>query len=115
METIKPCPFCGDRVFAVEATEMMGGYVKCPSCGTEGPVADSTAESVSAWNTRPTDPVVEAARKFADKLDAVHDDPRYQGVWQVYQIHGGVYTEPKYEHEFAALKSALDALLKEAR
>lgn len=51
-----------------------------------------------------------AAAALVARLDAVHADPRYQAVWAMYQIHGGQYTEPKYETELAALRDALLAI-----
>ena len=57
--------------------------------------------------------IIEAAEKLQRKLEEVHADHRYQAVWHMYMIHGGNYTEPKYEKELVEHKSALDALRKE--
>jgi len=55
------------------------------------------------------EPIRRALQTLVDKLDTVHADPRYQSVWSLYAIHGGHYTEPRYEHEFKAAKEALAA------
>lgn len=44
--------------------------------------------------------VAEAAlRALVQKLDAVHEDPQYKGVWMMHHVHGGRYTGLKYEVE----------------
>lgn len=48
-----------------------------------------------------------AAEVLLNRLDAVHNDPRYESVWQMYWIHGGVYTEPTYTAELDDLRAAL--------
>ena len=55
--------------------------------------------------------LAEALRTLVEKLDAVHADPRFQAVWTSYMVHGGRYTEPRYDKELSAAKAALtDAL-----
>ena len=51
----------------------------------------------------------EALEALVYKLDAVHEDARYQSVWQVYAIHGFKYTEPTYIRELEQAKQVLDA------
>lgn len=51
--------------------------------------------------------VIGVLRTLVDKLEAVHADPRYAAVWTLYAVHGGHYTEPKYEQEFNDAKKAL--------
>jgi hypothetical protein len=53
--------------------------------------------------------VARKARALSDKLEAIHDDPRYQAVWMSYQVHGGNYLEPTYMNELDALRKALEA------
>ena len=67
-------------------------------CGEEGRM-NERAESA-----------LEKAKALVNRLDEVHNDPRYQSVWLLYAIHGGNYTEPKYGKELTALKDALAAL-----
>jgi len=65
---------------------------------------------------------LEAALKaLVEQLEEVHADKRYQSVWQMFYIHGGVYQGPSYANELkqaeAALSggtSALDAVVAEA-
>lgn len=54
--------------------------------------------------------VADAARTFAAKLNLIHAHPSFQSVWSFYNVHGLTYTGPTYEHEFAALNAALEAL-----
>jgi len=49
-----------------------------------------------------------AARALRDRLKAIHDDPVYQSVWTVNQIHTGPYKGPTYTAELEALDRALD-------
>jgi hypothetical protein len=48
-----------------------------------------------------------ALLELRQRISDCHKDPRYQAVWQIYAIHGGLYTEPKYEKEWLAAKAAL--------
>jgi hypothetical protein len=41
------------------------------------------------------------------KLDAVHDDPQYKGVWTLAHVHGYNYTGLTYTKELQAVKEAL--------
>ncbi len=56
---------------------------------------------------REHDRLQKALETLVNRLDEVHADPRYQSVWQLFMIHGGDYTEPKYEAELNAAKAAL--------
>lgn len=49
-----PCPFCGNAEPTIPEYERdWGGYsVWCFSCGVDGPVADTAAQAVVAWNRR---------------------------------------------------------------
>ena len=48
-----PCPFCGWGKPDVQ--HMDGCYnVDCPDCCAAGPIEDTRAEAIAAWNTRTT-------------------------------------------------------------
>lgn len=49
----------------------------------------------------------EALKTLVDKLDAVHADERFRGVWTVSQMHIGAYAGPTYTDELAAARAAL--------
>ena len=51
--------------------------------------------------------VEKAARELVEKLDKVHKNPAYVGVWTVSQIHQGPYQGPNYTEELKKLKDAL--------
>ena len=51
----------------------------------------------------------EALEKLVARLHAIHADDRYKAVWQLYAIHGGNYTGPKYEDELREAESTLAA------
>jgi hypothetical protein len=51
--------------------------------------------------------MVKAAQALVGRLDVVHNDYRYTGVWQLAQLHNGPYSGPTYTEELAALKQAL--------
>ena len=63
---LKPCPFCGSENLYVH-TNIEESDVFCPECETNGPVHNSDAEAIAAWNTRTPDPavlaLVDAARE----------------------------------------------------
>ena len=45
MNTLKPCPFCGEQVFTPLVASLDDGYTRCISCGAE--------MQRSRWQTRP--------------------------------------------------------------
>ncbi|MCK9569973.1 hypothetical protein M0R72_13600 [Candidatus Pacearchaeota archaeon] len=50
----------------------------------------------------------EAAQVFADRLAAIHEDPEYKAVWELYANHAPQgYQGPKYVREFDDLLDAL--------
>jgi hypothetical protein len=51
--------------------------------------------------------LVKAANKFVKKIDMVHNDPAYYGVWATSQMHIGEYKGPKYDGELDELKAEL--------
>ncbi len=42
---------------------------------------------------------VEVLRALVEKLNAVHEDPQYKGVWTLHHVHGGRYSGLTYEKE----------------
>jgi hypothetical protein len=54
--------------------------------------------------------LVRLAQILVDKLKAIHEDPRYLGVWQWYAVHGCTYAGPQYDKEFEALDAALSKM-----
>ena len=53
MDDLKPCPFCGSR-------ELHGGgggpwWIRCATCGTDGPSAGSQRKARTLWNRRDGD------------------------------------------------------------
>lgn len=52
--------------------------------------------------------VVQAAKALVEKLRAIHDDPAYQSVWTISQLHAGPYRGPTYVSELDDLTYALE-------
>ncbi len=50
-----------------------------------------------------------AANAVVAKLDVIHDDPKYQAVWQLAAAHQYRYNGPDYVAELRDLRAALDA------
>jgi len=58
-EELKPCPFCGWTKPVIEHIE--GTYnVECPDCASAGPLEDSRAQAIAAWNRRADTDRIEA-------------------------------------------------------
>lgn len=53
--------------------------------------------------------LAEALRNLVTRLDFIHADPTYAGVWQISQLHFGPYTGPTYTAELDAARAALAA------
>lgn len=49
-----------------------------------------------------------ALKTLVDKLEVVHKDLSYQGVWSFCYVHGRLYTGPNYGKELEAAKEALN-------
>jgi len=47
------------------------------------------------------------AEALVKRLDTVHADPAYMGVWTLYHVHGGRYDGPQYHTEVDALRAAI--------
>ena len=75
---LKPCPFCsGTKVYV--RTIMQEADIFCPECETNGPVHNSEAEAVAAWNTRTSDPAVQALVEAANDAVLVLEEADCQG------------------------------------
>lgn len=48
-----PCPFCDCGHTLIEGAPGEGYQVACAVCDATGPLEDSEAEALEAWNTRP--------------------------------------------------------------
>ena len=55
----------------------------------------------------------EAAGALVRQMRLMNADPKYQSVWTLYAIHGGVYDGERCADELEALDAALAPLLKE--
>jgi len=51
--------------------------------------------------------LVLCCKQLISKLNEIHDDPKYQAVWQIYAIHGMTYSGPNYEEELRDLVVAV--------
>lgn len=84
-----------------------GQYVGCMN----GPVWDSDEFDVEVGGTgevvRSDESLEAAATELVEKLEAVHRDPRFRGIWSFLKVHGCLYTGQTYEKELLALKSVL--------
>ena len=60
---------------------------------------DGLEKSVSAYR--------EALEALVTKLDEVHADERYKGVWSLAAAHGMTYKGPRYTVELNAARTAL--------
>ena len=52
-DELRPCPFCSEKeLFLYEG--VLYSYVKCQTCGTEGPSKynEATEKAIKAWNKR---------------------------------------------------------------
>lgn len=69
-DDLKPCPFCNRR--DVDGQMHKDGRVHCYRCGADGPtVPYARDDRFPTWNTRATDPRIEALERERD--DLIHD------------------------------------------
>lgn len=78
---------------------------KCAVCDAEF-WPRSYAEKNAGVDSAPS-AVLKAAEALVAKLNAVHDNLDYQGVWTVAHMHRGAYRGPTYTKELDDLKAAL--------
>ena len=55
----------------------------------------------------PLNDLLNATRLLVERLDLVHDDPGYQGIWHMAAVHGMNYKGPTYKDELETLKTVL--------
>ena len=47
------------------------------------------------------------AEALVAKLDEIHENRSYRGVWSMAHVHGVIYSGPNYETELEELRKAL--------
>jgi hypothetical protein len=57
-----------------------------------------------------TTQLMEAAQRLMDKMGAIHNNPSYKAVWDLFYAHGHTYTGPDYVDELKALRDSLARL-----
>jgi hypothetical protein len=96
----EPCPLCG-HVDAPAIHQQDQRATAMTGATSEGATPPSASPAMEGQDVR------EAAQRLVAKLDIVHDDPAYQSVWTLHQVHGGQYSGPQYAEELEALRLAL--------
>ena len=48
-----------------------------------------------------------ALKDLLEKMEEIHENPQYKGVWAFFHAHGQDYTGPTYEKEFQTAKNTL--------
>ena len=86
-----PCPYpdCEGRDSTMVKKALYGHYVKCDGCGALGPVRDTPAEAIAAWNA-PGEKIerLEALIKVPNELVKLHRQIRdHYGAKKVSNIH----------------------------
>lgn len=51
--------------------------------------------------------IISAAAGLVEALNTVHNDPAYQSVWTISQMHIGTYRGPRYTKALESLVTAL--------
>lgn len=70
---LAPCPFCGSPAMVHEVTSLSVARAQCSSedCGILGPLSDSEAAAIDAWNTRPNRATVATLTAEVGRLRAL--------------------------------------------
>lgn len=50
----------------------------------------------------------DALKALVEKLEEIHDNPNYQGVWSMAHAHGHKYNGPTYEEELKKAKKLVE-------
>ena len=70
---LKPCPFCGDRGPEISCNSPRRHYVACTAgtdCITRGPICETEADAIAAWNRRAIAPTSAADAAEVARLRA---------------------------------------------
>lgn len=110
---LKPCPFC-DSGNIDPATDGDGWWVKCRTCGTEGPIDDIDTVAIAAWNRRalsaapqPAPAPWKSRRQKESDLYYEHVRDNCGGWTEFAKMHTA---QSGWEHEVAFYASRLPAL-----
>lgn len=49
-DQLKPCPFCGSEKVELESEGDGNNWVECQFCATCGPMQETEADAIAAWN-----------------------------------------------------------------
>jgi len=129
-EELKPCPFCGGEamyIYGDPGGPYPGGYpmIVCRRAETDDTLdhpevvaqggkcltadeAKHKAIAIRIWNTRVADPRIAIFKALIEKMEVIHNNRDYLGVWELWHNHFGDYKGPQYETEFKAAKAALN-------
>jgi Lar family restriction alleviation protein len=67
---LMPCPFCGWPASDPVSNGIGSAFLECRDCGAEGPVEETEAEAVTAWNRRTDGTALASAIKERDEAYA---------------------------------------------
>lgn len=103
---LKACPFCGGE--AKQRSSFAAHYVECQSCGVSiGTTAENwdyqQTKNATAWNTRPTQPVVERV-VGAEALDMIQlpiDEPSQEFIDRLHAFLAGAEWESERNQSIA--------------
>ncbi len=49
---LEPCPFCGSKNLVDTFNDYNSFIIYCFDCGTDGPLGNTSKESIEKWNDR---------------------------------------------------------------
>jgi len=70
MSALRECDFCASPLVVMRGSGTQGMYwTQCGHCHAEGPVCDTEAEALAAWNRQAGDAEAEALRARVRRLE----------------------------------------------
>lgn len=80
-QTLKPCPFCGDRAEIVRVgTARQSSIIACTWCGCSFEANEREHDTGKQWNQRHSEPTLERAKFILNALDAAKNKEVREGM-----------------------------------
>ena len=104
---------CEEQADCLKGIDIRKWPNRCYDCGHAS--AQAQAKEIETTKSRAPSgqaefALLDAARALTEKMNLIHNDPSYQGVWHMAAVHGANYRGPDYKEELETLEAVLASI-----